>query len=441
MRIFFVYAAFLAAFVILFFRVRGFFSKAAAFVNRKVFSSLNLPDRVVRTALTVLFISNILAAAVSLLYYEKDTVLKGFIRRDGYGGISFTEDLVARVGGEKEEITVEVDPRAYTETEVEEMFSRAAKTLPEACLGDMSADHVDADVCFPSALSGLPFSVSWFTDRPDVIDWEGTLLDGADPDGTPVTLTAAISFGEDTREEEIRIRAYPRTLTESEARRKRILDAIAAGSSPESENIILPDTVDGEAAAWERAGGDRGLSLLLMGFILSILLIFSGIRNQDTEAERKKEEMLTDYPHIVSKLVLLLCAGLSMRSAFGKMAADYKMSLQSGGRRREGFEEILRLCADMEKGLSEAEAYENMGHRACEIRYRTFAALLVQNMRRGSRELIDLLSGEAEEAYEERKRKARILGEKAGTKLIFPTMLMLLVVIAVIMTPAFVSFM
>ena len=61
-------------------------------------------------------------------------------------------------------------------------------------------------------------------------------------------------------------------------------------------------------------------------------------------------------------------------------------------------------------------------------------------MRRGSRELIDLLSGEAEEAFEERKRRARILGEKAGTKLIFPTMLMLLVVIAVIMTPAFVSF-
>ena len=126
--------------------------------------------------------------------------------------------------------------------------------------------------------------------------------------------------------------------------------------------------------------------------------------------------------------------------AFLMMASDYKESLENGGRRREGFEEILRLCSDMEKGLSEAEAYESMGRRACEIRYRTFAALLVQNMRRGSRELIDLLSGEADEAFEERKRKARILGEKAGTKLIFPTMLMLLVVIAVIMTPAFVSF-
>ena len=126
MSIFFIYAAVLAAFVILFVRVRGFFGKAAAFVNRKIFASLELPDRVVRTALTALFLSNILAAAASFLYYEKDTVLKGFIRRDGYGGVSFTEDLVARMGEEEEEIEVEVDPRAYTEAEVAEMFEYAA---------------------------------------------------------------------------------------------------------------------------------------------------------------------------------------------------------------------------------------------------------------------------------------------------------------------------
>ena len=193
MGIFFVYAAVLAAFGILFFLVRGFFGKAAAFLNRKIFSSLGLPDRVLRTALIALFISNILAAAASFLYYEKDTVLRGFIRREGYGGIRFTEDLVARFGEEEEEIKVEVDPRAYTEAEIEEMFARAAKELPGACLGDMPADHVDDDVRFPASLSGLPFSVTWFTDRPDVIDWDGTLLDTADPNGTPVTLTAAIS--------------------------------------------------------------------------------------------------------------------------------------------------------------------------------------------------------------------------------------------------------
>ena len=41
---------------------------------------------------------------------------------------------------------------------------------------------------------------------------------------------------------------------------------------------------------------------------------------------------------------------------------------------------------------------------------------------------------------EERKRKARVLGEAAATKLLLPMVLMLLVVMAVIMLPAGLSF-
>ena len=41
---------------------------------------------------------------------------------------------------------------------------------------------------------------------------------------------------------------------------------------------------------------------------------------------------------------------------------------------------------------------------------------------------------------EERKRKARVLGEAAATKLLLPMVLMLLVVMAVIMLPACLSF-
>ena len=52
----------------------------------------------------------------------------------------------------------------------------------------------------------------------------------------------------------------------------------------------------------------------------------------------------------------------------------------------------------------------------------------------------DLLEKEAVEAWEERKRKARVLGEAAATKLLLPMILMLLVVMAVIMLPTGLSF-
>ena len=42
-----------------------------------------------------------------------------------------------------------------------------------------------------------------------------------------------------------------------------------------------------------------------------------------------------------------------------------------------------------------------------------------------------LLEQEAEEAFEERKNSAKKLGEEAGTKLLFPMLLMLGIVIAI----------
>ena len=66
--------------------------------------------------------------------------------------------------------------------------------------------------------------------------------------------------------------------------------------------------------------------------------------------------------------------------------------------------------------------------------------LLSQNLRKGNAGLTQLLEKEAEEAFEERKRNARKYGEEAATKLLLPMFLMLMIVMVVIMVPAFLSF-
>ena len=54
--------------------------------------------------------------------------------------------------------------------------------------------------------------------------------------------------------------------------------------------------------------------------------------------------------------------------------------------------------------------------------------------------MADMLERESTEAWEERKRKARVLGEAAATKLLVPMIMMLIVVMAIVMIPAFMSF-
>ena len=50
-----------------------------------------------------------------------------------------------------------------------------------------------------------------------------------------------------------------------------------------------------------------------------------------------------------------------------------------------------------------------------------------------------ILKTEASQAFEERKARARRLGEEAGTKLLAPMFLMLAVVLVIVIVPAFMS--
>lgn len=155
-------------------------------------------------------------------------------------------------------------------------------------------------------------------------------------------------------------------------------------------------------------------------------------------SDKRREQMLMDYPGLIMKFTLLVQAGLTARKAFQKIALDY--GKREDGKKREAYEEIRVACYEMDSGISEAEAYRRFGERCGQVKYKTLSTLLIQNLQKGSRYLADLLEKESVEAWEERKRKARVLGDTAATKLLLPMVLMLLVVMAVIMLPACLSF-
>ena len=65
---------------------------------------------------------------------------------------------------------------------------------------------------------------------------------------------------------------------------------------------------------------------------------------------------------------------------------------------------------------------------------------MIQNLRKGSNELLLQLKRESGVAASERMDQARIRGEQASTKLMLPMMLMLFVVMLLVMVPAYLSF-
>lgn len=440
MKYIWIYAVIPVVYSIMFFSVRGGFLKSAHMLNIRFLSGLSIDDGSVRTALLVIFAANIAAAVITVTGHLGSTAEDGYLLREDYNGQTYTQNLELSISGEEQPIEIEVAPRSYSETEKEAILSRAAMKIESIILEGQSAGHINQDLKLISSYEEMPIVISWVTDRPDILDWDGKICRGIPEEGTDVVLTASLEWGELEKEVTIPLTIFPKELTGDEALREKVNEAVSSSNNSEDEKLILPDKIDGKNVVWHSAGSGQGLIVLFAGLLFAALFMFSRIQNRDIQEAKRQEALLYDYPHLVNKLVLLLNAGMSMRAAFEKTAHDYRISLKNGGPKREGFDEILRMCADMEKGVSEIDAYRKLGERSKEAKYRTFSTLLVQNLRKGSGELINQLEREAGEAFEERKKRARILGEQAGTKLMFPMMLMLMVVFAILMIPAMISF-
>ena len=62
------------------------------------------------------------------------------------------------------------------------------------------------------------------------------------------------------------------------------------------------------------------------------------------------------------------------------------------------------------------------------------------HLKQGNSRLLAILSQEADSAQEDERNLARKAGEEAGTKLLLPMMLMLLVIMFLILAPAYMDF-
>ena len=229
-------------------------------------------------------------------------------------------------------------------------------------------------------------------------------------------------------------------LTRKEQAQKSIAEAVSRYNEQRSDPdyYYLPDKLNGKKVKWESPADTSGMLLTGLFLIAAMAILVMKGREEQVQLQKRYEELLMDYPGLIMKFTLLVQAGMTVRKAFQKISLDYGRKRKRNP--RPAYEEIRIVCYEMESGVSESEAYRRFGERCGQAKYKTFATLLIQNLQKGSRQMADMLERESTEAWEERKRKARVLGEAAATKLLVPMIMMLIVVMAIVMIPAFMSF-
>lgn len=401
----------------------------------------------------VMILTVILAAGLLFADARKSVVSRKSISRNSYGEGAVKEELDIYADGEKieEAVEIEIGERQYTVEEMEEVFDRAASQLERLVLGkNESLQKVQSDLNLVSSIPKEPVRIEWELDRYDVMDVNGTIreseverLAGEGEEGIIVQLKAYLTYTEDeTRQamHQMAVCVYPSIKTGAESLVQAIKENISEIDTKyrTKDTIKLPDEVEGKEISYRYPMDFRGGMVFLLGMAIVLLLFFLDKQNERKDKEARHQEMMRDYPQIVSQLNLLLSAGMSTKSAWKKIVDEYRKK-KSQGKSRYAYEEMEASWNEMCSGVPERECYEQFGVRCKLQAYMKLGTLLSQNLRRGTKGLADMLRLEGIHAFEERKAQAKRLGEEAGTKLLLPMFFMLAVVMIIIIVPAFLS--
>lgn len=400
--------------------------------------------RKIRLSLLLCLTGAFLAAGAGIYGLLQPPVKDNKISRQGYGGTARNIPVEVMTDGEEPyEFELQVRERIYGGEQLQKMYESAVMKLEEVILGENeSLEHVETDLDLVSELPGYPFQITWESGDYSVMDSEGKLQEGILPaEGVPTGLNAIFVYEDFRAEYLFYLQIYPRTLTEKEKKEQGILEAVrkAEEESREEEMLFLPTEAGGDKLLWRSRQNRNWLAALLLTAGTAVLVYFLKDEDLKREVRRREGQMRLTYPEMVSKLSVYLGAGMTLRGAWEKICADYERGKRDRGR-NPVYEEMNIACQEMKSGVSEIRAYEQFGRRCGMRLYSKFSTLLTQNLRKGSTKLGPALKEESRLAFEERKNAARKAGEEAGTKLLFPMVLLLCVVMFMILLPAFMTF-
>lgn len=361
------------------------------------------------------------------------------LERPGYGEAeTCVEVQVKSSGGEKETLKIVLNGQTYTEEEAQALFCAMDEEVLRTMLGaNANQMEVRTDLCFPTSLEDYPaVTLRWSNDAPDLIGEDGKVAntDLTEPRDAVILLRSSVDG--QSRETDIPVRIQPAPERLQSAGWKERLEKMLAEADENTKTermLVLPEEFEGEKISYGMSGDFSFLLFPALGFLSAVLL---ELKPKEDEKKKKKEretELLIDYSEIISKLIVYIGAGLTVRNAFHQLAESYR---KLNGPVRAVYEEILTADQELTNGEPESEVYLRFARR-CDLKcYVRMVSLLEQNRKTGDSTLLVALELEMSDAFEQRKNVARRLGEEAGTKLMAPLIISLITVLTIVVVPA-----
>lgn len=394
----------------------------------------------------ILCLAGLIAAFYVDFFSQEEADADVLLRKEaGEGDKTLTYYLTAEDILKDYPYQVAVREAKNTEKEAKEYMNRAKEEIDESfCREGEELSKVTLYVNPAASYAKGAVQAEWTFSDYKAIDLDGTILeDGVDLDGTLIVASAMLSCGDYKEEYSFPFRAFPKERTTEEQLLEKIDGYFVEQNQQEgTKTISLPMEMDGISLQWIKEKEYVTVKVLLLELILLILLPLIRIEKEKERKKEKEKALLAEYPNIVSKLTILVGSGMTMKQAWNKISASYIEKRQkSKSEENAAYEEMYRTTRELEEGKSERQAYQKFGERIALPSYYRLVRILIQSLQKGPKGMMELLEQESEKAFEERKHIAKKLGEEASTKMIFPLIIMMAIVMAIIIAPSIIDFM
>lgn len=390
----------------------------------------------IKLGIYILLGSGLVIGILWITEEREQTIGDNLLYRNEYGEGQTEIELWVRNQNKDFPITVMLEEREYTKEELDQIFLQFEDILETQMLGDnVSFEHICFDLNLSDQIEGYPFSIDWYTDD-YYLDRNGHLLQQIPEDESISEIRADIFYKDFLWQKVYQCNIQKPAVEEDFI--KKISDFIQQmeEETRTEKAIELPQLFEETPVYWRKRQMRQSVMLFLGVPVLLIILSFCKDHDVHEKVKIRQDEMEYDYPEVVNKLALYIGAGMTVQNAWNRMIVDYQGKKQVF---RYVYEEMMFVYREVENGTSFEKALEEFGRRCQSAKYMKLVTLLSQYMKKGSLQIGTLLRQEATEAMEERKGVIRKKGEKAGTKMLLPMMLLLFVIMILVIAPAFMN--
>ncbi|WP_068615425.1 type II secretion system F family protein [Paenibacillus tuaregi] len=171
-----------------------------------------------------------------------------------------------------------------------------------------------------------------------------------------------------------------------------------------------------------------------IGVMLAVVIPAVLIAELHKKVVRREQDIILELPELLNKLILLVGAGETVQRAIQ----------QCVGRKQDEtshplYRELSQVTREVESGYSFQQALESFSKRCGIQEVSAFTTAVLLNFRRGGSDFALSLRDLSHSLWEKRKAVSRTRGEQASSKLVFPMVLLFLIIVILVGTPAFMA--